>query len=343
MAYHELLARVADNYQASRSYGDSQPYAGLHEITGEREIDPSLPPIQYTAFNEHSGSNTAAWDPPMIRLGEWPPASLDFSRYRGDLKRFLADTESEPTIARSTLVRDSDGDMWVVVDSYARQIDPMADKSWRGLQQFTSVDTLLISADRADAFLTALPDDPRHEVRDLVEAHGHIDCCYVGEVGRIGPDCPHREDLLRLTTLGDTSFPVVPSTERYTWEGSILDCSIGESATTVLPSTFIQQTIGLTFDMRGPSWLDATGLPLFTYYEERGKRSHALLVRASFLKDFLVTHKLELVVLHWFERMRLSADHHSEEPYVESRSEGLLGADLAIRQGKLRRTGRGLE
>jgi hypothetical protein len=52
-------------------------------------------------------------------------------------------------------------------------------------------------------------------------------------------------------------FQVVPTVEQYTWEGNILDCSISESASTVLPSTFLQQAAGLSFDMRGPSWLDA--------------------------------------------------------------------------------------
>lgn len=70
-----------------------------------------------------------------------------------------------------------------------------------------------------------------------------------------------------------------PTVEQYTWEGSILDCSISESASTVLPSTFFQQTTGLSFDMRGPGWLDADGTPVFTYFEEPGNASRALLPR----------------------------------------------------------------
>ena len=59
MAYHELLARVADNYQPSRSYGGNEPYLGLHQIIGEREIDPSLPPIDYRAFTKGRGGASA--------------------------------------------------------------------------------------------------------------------------------------------------------------------------------------------------------------------------------------------------------------------------------------------
>lgn len=340
MAYHELLARVADNYQASRRFDDSKLYEGLHQIIAEREIDPSLPPIDFRAFNEHNGTGTAAWGPPHIRIPEWPPPRLEFNRYQGEIQRFLADTKSEPTVASSAFVRDGDGNDWIVLESFAEQVDPLSDKGWRGLQQRSAIDTLLISAGDSETFLAALPDQSRHQILDLVDTHGHTDCCYVGEVGRISPACPHRHNEIRATTIEDKTFQVVPTVEQYIWEGSILDCSIGESAKTVLPSTFIQQAAALTFDMRGPSWLDASGAPVFTYYEEAGNDSYALLVKASFLRAFLAGHKLELIMLHWFDRMQLSDDFRGEHPYVESSIEARLTADLAIRQGAPRRTER---
>jgi hypothetical protein len=342
MAYHELLARVADNYQAARRYSDSEPYEGLHQIIGDREVDPSLPPIAYRIFNESGGHGAAAWDPPPIRLQDWPPGRLDFSRYQGVIRRFLADTDSEPTPVRSMFLRDTTGDDWVVLESFVRQVDPLADKGWRGLQEVSAIDTLLIAAGGAEDFLATPPDEPHHEIRDLIDSHGHVDCCYVGEVGRIGPRCPHRHDELRAVTIGSKSFLVVPPIEQYTWEGSILDCSIGESATTVLPSTFIQHSAGLTFDIRGPSWLDGAGIPVFTYYEEPGNDSRALLVRASFLQDFLAEQKLELIMLHWFERMQLSDDYEGKQPYVESRINARVASDLATQQGEPKRTERDL-
>lgn len=337
MAYHELLARVADNYQASRRYDNSVPYEGLHQIIGDREIDPSLPPLDFRAFSENEGSGATAWEPPLIRLEEWPPAFLDFKRYQGDILRFLADTGTEPTVAGSLFVRDRDGNDWAVLDSYIKQVDPMADKGWRGLQETSTMDTLLISAGKTKAFLAATPGEPRFEIHDLIDSHGHTDCCYVGEVGRTGPACYHQHDKPRQVGMGGKPFQVVPTVEQYTWEGSILDCSIGESASTVLPSTFLQQTAGLSFDMRGPSWLDAEGTPVFTYYEEPGNASRALLVRATFLREFLTTHKLELVVLHWFQRMELSERHGDKHPQVQSAIEARLGSDLAIHEGKPRR------
>ncbi|MBT2455331.1 hypothetical protein [Streptomyces sp. ISL-86] len=331
IAYHELLSRVADNYQASRRFGDSESYDGLHQIIGDREIDPSLPPIEYRIFNEDGGGGATAWSQPQISLQEWPPAPLTFNRYQGDVNKFLSDTDSEPTVARSMFVLDRDGSEWVVLESFVKKVDPLADKGWRGLQECSTIDTLLIKAGSSEAFLATLTDKPRHSVRDLVDSHGHTDCCYMGEVGRAGPSCPHRHDALRPVSIGGRSFEVVPTVEQYTWEGSILDCSIDESATAVLPSTFIQQAARLNVDMRGPSWLDATGTPMFTYYEEQGNDSRAFMVRKSFIQHFLVTHQLELIALHWYERMQLSSDYHrGKHPLVESTTNARLTAALNI-------------
>ncbi|MET4095818.1 hypothetical protein [Arthrobacter sp. UYCu712] len=342
MAYHELLARVADNYHPSRRFDENRPYEGLHQITGEREIDPSLPPIDFRAFNENDGTGTTAWQPPLIQLEEWPPARLDFNQYRGDIRRFLADTDSEPTVAGSMFLQDRAGNDWVVLESVVKKVDPRARKGWRGLREQAAVDTLLIAADAAEEFLADVPDDPHHEVPDLFDSYGHTGCCYVGEVGRVGGGCFHRHDQLQPIEVGNKTFRLVSTVEQYSWEGSVLDCSIGETASTVLPSTFIQQTAGLTFDMRGPSWLNAAGIPVFTYYEEEGNNSHALLVRASFLRNFLTTHKLALIVLHWFDRMELKEDHSGSHPYAESRIHARMSADLKIFEGTPRRSGRDL-
>jgi hypothetical protein len=342
MAYHELLARVADNYQSSRLFGDSEPYEGLHQIIGEREIDPSLPPIDFRAFSEKEGDGATAWEPPLIQLEEWPPARLNFSRYQGNIGRFLADTASESTVANSVFVRDRDGVKWVVLESFVKKVDPLAHKGWRGLQEKSAIDTLLIKAGTSKKFLAALPGGPRHEVRDLVDSHGHVDCCYVGEVGRVGPTCHHRHDKFRQVDIGGKFFQVVPTVEKYGWEGSILDCSINETASAVLPSTFIQQAARLTFDMRGPSWLAADGSPVFTYYEEESDDSRALLVQETFLRKFLEENKLELVVLHWFERMELSDSHDGKHPYIEATTDARLTSSLAMSAGTQKRTERDL-
>nr|MDT0525071.1 hypothetical protein [Streptomyces sp. DSM 41633] len=156
-----------------------------------------------------------------------PPARIQFDQYRGDIARFLADTDSEPTVAGSLFLRDRQGDDWVVLESFVRKTDPLAEKGWRGLQEKSAVDTLLVRAGSSRRLLAALKEETRHDFRDLVESNGHTDCCYVGEVGRFGPSCPHRHGELRAVEIGGESLEIVPAVEQYTWEGNILDCSIG--------------------------------------------------------------------------------------------------------------------
>ncbi len=342
MAYHELLARVADNYQASRRLGDSEQYDGLHQIIGGRDIDPSLPPIDFRALNESDGTGSSAWESPPFKLANWPPTPIAFSRYRGDIERFLSDTSSEPTIATSAFVRDQLGNDWVVLESYVDRIDPAAPKGWRGLREQCTVHTLLIGDSDAGAFLASLRAESRHEILDLVDTHGHTDCCYVGEIGRVAPNCYHRHALLRQETIGDRIVAVAPTVEKYAWEGNILDCSIGETASLILPSTFMQQAAMLNFDMAGPSWLNMDGEPTFTFYTEEGTDSRALLVRAAFLQEFLKKHGLSLILLHWFERMELKDDYTDSNPYIESETAACLSSTLSIVEGAPRRTERNL-
>lgn len=342
IAYHELLARVADNYHASRHFGESEPYEGLHQIIGDREIDPSLPPIDYRTFNDNEGSGAAAWGKPLIHLKEWPPNALDFDRFRGDVQRFLADTKSEPKISNSMLVHDAGGVEWLILQSFLKHVDPKADRGWRGLYQRGGVDTLFVRAGESKPFISALRKESRNDIHFLVDSNGHTDCCYVGEVGRISP-CPYRHSALVPTEVGGKQFGVSPTIEKYLWEGGILDCSIGESASTVLPCTLLQQNAGLSFDMRGPSWLDASGSPVFTYYEEPGNESHALLVRASFMRDFLTKANIELIAVLWFERMDLSSDRRDKSPYIESTSMAWFDSTLKPHVSKPTRTERNLE
>ncbi|WP_143133865.1 hypothetical protein [Actinoplanes philippinensis] len=339
MAYHELLARVADNYASADRYDDSPTYDGLHRLIGDREIDPSLPPIDFRVFSEHDGLDATAWQPTLIRLTTWPAVDLEFRHYHGDIQRLLADTATEPTISNSTFLRDTDGTDWVVLESSTRVTDPAAHKSWRGLQQSCSVHTLLIAATGAAGFLTTLAERSRYRALDLIDSHGHVDCCYVGEVGRAGPACHHRHAGFDTVSVADKRFTIGRTVEPYTWEGNIYDCSIGETANTLLPSTLLQQTAGLTFDMRGPSWLDTQGSPIFTFYQEPGSSNRALLVRASYLRDFLSQHDLELVVLHFFERMELKDDYDRGGPLpsINSSAEARLTCDLTVHNGLPRR------
>ena len=54
-------------------------------------------------------------------------------------------------------------------------------------------------------------------------------------------------------------------------------------------------------------------------------------------REFLEAHKLELVVLQWFQRLELSERHGDKHPQVQSSVEARLGSDLAVHESKPRR------
>ncbi|MFC0504844.1 hypothetical protein [Micromonospora costi] len=231
----------------------------------------------------------------------------------------------------------------MVLESYIKRIDPAGHKSWRGPQEASMVDTLLVAAADARKFVTALAGKDHNFVHDLLDTDGHVDCCYLADVGRTGPRCYHRHDRFQpIEAAGWQTVHHGRTVEAYAWEGNIRDCSIGETATALLPSTLIQQQADLTFDMRGPIWLDPTGTPVFAYHQQDGNDSKGMPVRASYLSEFLAQHQLELIVLHWFERMNLTGDYEGPFPSITANVAARLTPDLTIHAGKIRREERDL-
>ena len=339
MAYHELLARVADNYQPHRSWSERETYGGLHEIIADREIDPSLPPVPFEAFDERRNEDVTAWLPPRITLTPWPMARLDFARYNGALESLLADTETEPTLESVSFVRETtpgSDEPWIVLNANTRQVDPKSPKRWRGLQQVISVNTVFARHDEAVKVLEGLAAAHRNDVAFFGGGGEHTDCCYVAEIGRTGPACSARAEGEEAASIGDVTVRVVSTTENYLWESGLYDCSIEDAARLTLPSTFIQAAAQLTFDPHGPSWVDRDGNPTFVYYNV-GEGGSALLVRASFLKQFMADQNLELVVSAWFERRVIDGSWGRELPWTEAWLEGRLDASLFVHPSPIRR------
>ena len=338
IAHHELLARVADNYQPRRNYfdGGTDEFDGLHQMIGDREIDPTLPPIDYRALIDDETGEASGWRPPSIQLAVWPPKPLDFAKYRADTRAFVSDHGSEPSPEELLFLRDTNGDDWVALDAFYSQKDQSGTKRWRGLRQQAWFDSFFVKAGKGQAALTALADRGENDLYHITGSQGHIDCCYVAEVGRVGPSCGHRHDAMRAVEVGDSSFDAVDTVEEYTWEGSILDSSLKGAARLILPSTYLQQGLDLAFDVRGPSWLDTSGQPVFVHYDPADGDSKALLMRASALKQFMADHDLELLVLLSLERLKITGGT-GHEPRGEWTVQGWLDRSLEFHSGAIQR------
>ncbi len=313
MAYHEILARIADNFHSARQWSDHVDYTSLSQITGDREIDPSLPPVPFHQLLEpESGNDT--WRPPPIAVAPWPPVPIDFQRVGGDLLRFINGGISESDLDQVVLLQDIAGTAWVLLDACITECDPKADKSWLGLQQTFYLNSWFVPSGEADALLPRVSSIIRRDHHDLIDSHGHIDCCYVGEVGWTPHDCAHQQ--LDFSTVGSEvdSFRVAPTVENYCWEGSLQDCSINDTVSASLPSAFIRSRSKLEFDERGPSWTEVGEVAFVNLGHSEEERQRGFLVRGDWLSRFMKDHNLDLVVGASTLRWKLTGDHPHREP-----------------------------
>jgi hypothetical protein len=322
MAYHELLARIADNFHTVRRYSDHEEYEGLHQIIADREIDPSLPPVPFHQLLEPELGNDT-WRPSAIAFSRWPPARVNFSQFGGSLARFVRDNASEPTLDKVVIVTDTNGEPWVMLDASIAQGDPEAGKPWLGLQQSFHLNSWFVPANAAGRAARQLPAIIRNGRHDIIDTHGHVDCCYFGEIGWTPHKCSNRHADLIDVELGAEAFSVVSTVEDYVWEGSLYDCSIGESVAATLPSTFVRLRSSLTTDERGPCWMN-DGKVVFTNHARSDRdQQRAFLVRASWLSTFMKAHDVALVIGASTLRWRVSGDHHYSGTHDPERDDRL--------------------
>jgi hypothetical protein len=332
MAYHELLARVADNFQPSSYFDRDRNYEGLHQITAEREIDPTLPPIAYRDLVERQGEGSSSWGPPPVAISGWPPARLDFTPFQGDIKAFLEDRASEPSPGQLLRVTDQDSIKWIVLDLYSVQTAPGGTETWHGLRQAVALDSWFCPADQASRLLSLLPGLRRKDRFDLIDDRGHIDCCYAREIGWTPRSCYHKHADFQTHDVSGIEFRLAMTSESVSWEGSLLDCSIGETVAAGAPSRFIQERVDLRIDDRGPSWWHNGQVVLTNYGRDMDDRGHALLARASWVSAFLQDHRLELLAATWHHRMNLHERSWGEhDPEEQVWSAALLDADLRLK------------
>jgi hypothetical protein len=335
IAYHELLARVADNFQPIRERFGESDYEGLHQDIGGRELDPTLPPIPFREFidhegMDHDGKKTTAWQLPPVQLQVWPPIPVGLHRYEGNIKAFIADKTTEPTPDKTLIVKDTNGDDWVVLQEEWTEVDSADPKEWRGMQQNVVIESILVKSQDTSLVRKWLRTKSRRAIRDLFDSNRHADCCYLYEVGQIGPACPSRKDKISAVDVGGKSCQIITTCEEYLWEGSILDCSIGESVQVVLPSTFIQEALTLRIDASGPSWVNSAGVTVLTTYWTSKQNGSALIIRASVLKQFLADHGLDLVADIWFQRVNVKGSINENDEYYEHTIHATLSQNLSI-------------
>lgn len=337
IAYHELLARVADNYHYMPGYGaEPRAFDGVYEIN-DREIDPSLPPVPYREFQKRIAKQ-GTWQPTDLRFPDSPPGAVDFGHWH-DYQGFLDDQETLPFPHKIARLTDMTDEPWIVLDARLNQaaLPEDGDRKLMADRQFYSLASWLAAPTDVRSITGALPGElQRHAFNShLIDMNGHIDCCYFGELGWRQMNCPYRHDGPVTVTTDEVSFSITPTVERYIWEGITWDCSIEDTVRATLPSTYVQCSSQLRWSGDGCAWLDGNQVVMCNI-DLAGADRHGemLVVKEDWLRNYLTAQNMTLVFA--VQGQREHRDGESDFVWVEffltgSYRKGKLRADSSLR------------
>jgi len=327
IALHEYTARMADNYRLREDEWRRFPKV--------RDLDPTLRPRPYDDFSgDEDAEPSPTWTPPALTVKRWPVPEIMFQRYNSDITAFVADTATEPTLDAMIRVTGTDGARWLVLDGNVGQTDPGAVRGWAGLQQSAFVHSWMVPKGAGKTLTRMLAETGGPDALDLPNRNGHDGCCFLREVGTMETDCYHRHASMGDYGRQSQRVAAVPTVERYSWGGRGLDCSIDDTVSLVLPSTYLQNASAATFADAGPSWVDDAGTVLYQFQWLPQRAARGLLVRETHLTELLEQRGLELVVWGWMERMNMRSSpqmSRQRDPWVKIKHTAWLGSTLKLR------------
>ncbi|MDE2669824.1 MAG: hypothetical protein OXI51_09255 [Chloroflexota bacterium] len=235
IAFHELLARIADHCKFKQLYSDPLgPYDGPRQLL-ERDIDPTL---TSTPLNKSSRHSAVTW---------WQPLSVDIERFENSDARSVwslrEDDLPQPDDLRALLqVTDPDGSAWLALNGmYNWEEEPPKDapamfvargQLWLMVRSYVvprrSFDAFTDWAQRQDWYGAWMPDGQS------------TDGAYLGEWGRHPPSQDVGDGLRKIADRryqsGEAPTDVLPTWATYHWEG---DGSITGGMNKVVPASWL--------------------------------------------------------------------------------------------------------
>ena len=315
IAFHELIARIADNFHMKSAYGgEPVPYEGPWQLLS-RDIDPTLrPPLRTRNVDDEVEVNatfpedTSPWwfpDGPRY-CDDDPPASDGWGTESHDIPEF------EPLVRR----KDSDGNRWVVLHawySWANELGSSTIKRSRPREFWSHIYSWLVRPDQHDAVVTFL--EQRSLMNRLMpEGASHTDDAYFGELPW-ATSANHADSGWEPIRVGNnwtpTGLEVLPAWEEYCWEGNILDCSIEDGVRAWYPAPILFHAGHLVWKPGTREWCDPSGATVAQFVE--GNRQSVLLVREDWLRQTLRKVKLD-IVFGWLGEKQLLEKRAADSP-----------------------------
>ena len=290
IALRELLARIADNFHMVGGYdGEATGYAGPWQSFG-RDVDPTLPAPTWgrSQDGDLELKQTFAldaerwWVPqgPCYRADD-PPPTEGWATETGDVPKFASFVRRQ----------DADSVSWVVLHSHHdwnEEVPEDEERQERRQRQFWShIYSWLARPADLDALVKGI-EERSLMGRWMPEGAEHIDAAYLGELPwaeAAGENVEARQMVRDGESDRPTGIEVYPTWAEYLWEGNVLDCSIEESVSALLPAPLLFETGGLEWVPGSRTWSVADGTVVAQHHEEVGHG--ALLVREDWLKGVL--------------------------------------------------------
>ena len=319
IAYHEMLAYLADNYQHSPEYNSGgQAFQGAWQKF-YRDIDPSCVLTSTPGGADWSGHSVSWWATHSYEAWNEEASHQDWLDNKNDI----------PEIERLLRVTHrNDGTNWLVVDGsfnwqqpHSADDGPYDDPKRRLL---ISCQGYFIRAADADKFMSWargvhfggrwMPEPP-----SVISGH-----MFLGEYAW----APAFEYFIELLDSDDSSegwsdargkypVPVLPASFSYSAEGSGFDCSIDDSYRLSLPPENFVKRLGLKWTGNGADFIDEQGKTVVfdpTTYEEEPS---ALLIREDSLNGFLAENDLALCWTIVGEKMVIGGyDRHQDLKFI---------------------------
>lgn len=293
IAYHELLARLSDNFDFADPDGTGQ--ASVYESTGQllskRDIDPSLPYSLAAAEAARPGPCDGSWAA-VVRGG------LDVIQ---DDAEWLKDASDLPHFGKMLTVTDGGGAGWLALDMfYAADSRPVRGQAERP-RPHRRVALWARSAVVPKKGGSALAGLARRRRLGLLKFPGSMGLhgAFLGELywaGRFQKDHgggARPDDGIEIVVPGGGRIGAYRTTYKYHAEGDH-DFSLEKNTTILVPSAFLARGMNLA-SMCDGTFSDAGGACIACDVAASKTNPHTLLFRQGPLSEFLASSGCELV------------------------------------------------
>ena len=298
IAYHEILAYIADRYQFCPSWDGTQEYQGPWQLTHGRDIDPSVIPRP-----RHNGRETPPTDLPTW----WAPLEYDNWQPSSDVGAWITDQSDVLSLHQGLIVEPSNtsGELWLTAHGYQSrkqsvpadvyEYDAVRREIWRRTEVY------LIPKGKADDFIEWVLSG-EYWTNDWVAAGGQLYNVFLGE--HAWSPCSLYEDAEPQEVAKEWHYPscssspntASPLATTYSTGFGEYDCSVSEDEVVQLhvPRRWIVEDFPLRWTGKGADYVDSGGAVVVFDPSVHEPGPSAMLVNAEAMENFLDAHDLEL-------------------------------------------------